>query len=310
MPDPNPIVVLGGTGHYGRLITRSLRRLDASVRVLSRRPDAARRLLGDEVEVVAGDLESPETVRQVVDGARALVVSVSAANPRQIRRRLRVERDAVLGVLDAAREQGVRRVVCLSGYELREEVLRDLGLLDFGRPLLDVEAALAASDLDWTVLGSAPSMEIYFAMLRGDRMMVPGGGPPALPTVSQLDVGEVAARAVLRDDLGGRRFRLPGPEALSFPEAASRISAVWGRTIRVRRIPLLPLRIAAAVAGPFYPFLPYMVGAIRLMNGFPEDLAAAVPEDHRLLVETFGYTPTTLEEEAQRRGPAAPRPHG
>ncbi len=35
-------------------------------------------------------------------------------------------------------------------------------------------------------------------------MMVPGGGPEGLPTVSAVDVGEIAAQALLRDDLSGR----------------------------------------------------------------------------------------------------------
>jgi hypothetical protein len=37
------------------------------------------------------------------------------------------------------------------------------------------------------------------------------------------------------------------------------------------------------------------------MNSFPQDVVAEVPEDHRRLVNTFAYTPTTLEMEALRR---------
>ena len=43
---------------------------------------------------------------------------------------------------------------------------------------------------------AAPSMEIFFAMLRGDTLVVPGGGPPALPTVAASDLGEIAAQAM------------------------------------------------------------------------------------------------------------------
>jgi hypothetical protein len=37
------------------------------------------------------------------------------------------------------------------------------------------------------------------------------------------------------------------------------------------------------------------------MNSFPQDLVAKAPEDHQWLVDTFSYTPTTLEMEARNR---------
>jgi uncharacterized protein YbjT (DUF2867 family) len=144
-------------------------------------------------------------------------------------------------------------------------------------------------------------MEIFFAMIRGDTMTVPGGGPPALPTVSPADVGEIAAQAVLRDDLRGQRIRMTGPEALSFPEAAKRISTATGKDIKFRRIPLLPLKIVSLITWPINPYLRHLLASARLMNNFPQDVAAQVPQDHQWLVNTFSYTPTTLEMEARKR---------
>jgi uncharacterized protein YbjT (DUF2867 family) len=149
-------------------------------------------------------------------------------------------------------------------------------------------------------------MQIFFALIRGDTMMVPGGGPPALPTVSAVDVGEIAAQAALRDDLSSRRFRLVGPEALSFPEAAQRIAAVLGRPIQFRSIPLaLPAlawritRPLAHVSGRLL-YVNQMLGFIQLLNRFPAEIAVETPQAHRLLTEAFSFQPTTLEMEVQR----------
>ena len=149
-------------------------------------------------------------------------------------------------------------------------------------------------------------MQIFFAMIRGDTMMVPGGGPPALPTIAAVDVGEIAAQAALRADLGGRRFRLAGPEAISFPEAARRIFVVLGRPIRFRQIPLaLPTlawqltRPLARLSGRLL-YVHQMLGFIQLLNRFPAEIAAEAPRAHHLLTEAFSYQPTTLEMEAQR----------
>jgi uncharacterized protein YbjT (DUF2867 family) len=217
---------------------------------------------------------------------------------------MQIERDAVLHLLEEAHRETPARVVYLSGYEIRADFARQHGLLEFAKPQLDVEAALARSSLRWTVLGCAASMEIFFAMMRRDVLNVPGGGPPAIPTVSALDVGQIAAQAVLRDDLTARRFRVTGPEAVSFPEAARRIGLVWGRPIRFRRIPLTPLRIAAGLSKPLTAYLTFVMKAVKLLNTFPQDLAALVPEDHGKLRATFDYEPSTLENEAARRAKA------
>jgi uncharacterized protein YbjT (DUF2867 family) len=295
-----PILVLGGTGHYGRHIVRSLLEKGQPVRVLSRNASHAREVLGDGVEIVEGDITSQESVVEALRGARAVVISVSAFNPQSIQKLRLIERDSVLMVLEEAQKAGISRVVYISVYDIREDLIEKLDL-ETGRIKLEIEAALARSDFNWTVLGAPFSMEMFFAMIRGDTMTVPGGGPPALPTISPVDVGEIAAQTVLRDDLGGKRIRLAGPEAISFPEAARRISEVTGKTVKFRKIPLVPLKIASVLSRPFYPYLRHLVQSIVLMNSFPQDVVAEVPEDHRWLVNTFVYTPTTLEMEARRR---------
>ena len=294
-----PILVLGGTGHLGSQIVGSLRDRGQPVRVLSRNGCRARQILGDGVEIMEGDITSREPVAAALDGVRALVISVSAFSPQLIRQLRLIEHDAVLMVLEQARRAAVSRVVYISTYDVRTDAVAGSGF-EMAQLKLAVETTLASSDLNWTVLGAAPSMGIFFTMIRGNRMVVPGGGPPALPTVSRVDVGEIAAQTVLRDDLVGRRIRMVGPEAISFPEAAERISAVAGRTIKFQKIPLLPLRVVAVLTRPFNPFLSYLLPFITLMNRFPPDLAVQVPDDHQLLVETFSYTPTTVEMEAQR----------
>jgi len=297
----NNILVLGGTGHYGRHIVQSLLAKGQSVRALSRNAANARKVLGDEAEIVEGDITSRESVTEALEGVKAVTIAVAAFTPKLIRKLKLIEQDSVLMALDEARKAGVSRVVYISVYDIREDWLRELKI-DFVSARIKhvVETHLAQSGFNWTVLGAPPTREIFFRMIRGETMIVPGGGPPALPTVSPADVGEIAAQTVLRDDLQGRRIRMTGPEAISFPEAARRISAATGKEIKFHKIPLLPLRIASIVTRPVNPYLRHLLASVMLMNHFPQDVAAQVPQDHQWLVNTFDYTPTTLEMEAQK----------
>jgi len=305
-----PIIVLGGTGHYGRYIVRNLLARGALVRVLSRSASNARKLLGESPEIVEGDIVSKTSISQALDGVRAVVISVSAFSPKSIRSMRMIERDAVLQVIAQAERMGVARVIYVSIYDIRLDMP---GGFDFAlrkeiaQIKLDVEQALTYSNFNWTVLGAPPSMEMFFRMIRGSSMMVPGGGPPALPCISPVDMGEIAAQAVERRDLSGLRFRMAGPDAVSFEQAAQRISRVVGRQIRYRKIPMVLPKIVHAVTRPFTSvsdlalFVYSMTGFVQLLNRFPQDLVDAAPADHQRLLDTFDYTRTTLEMEAQRR---------
>jgi uncharacterized protein YbjT (DUF2867 family) len=268
------------------------------VRVLSRSAARARQALGNHVAVEEGDIRSLASVGRALAGAKAIIIALSAFSPKLIRHLWPVEHDAVVTVLKEAGRAGVSRVVYFSVYDVQRGIAEGLDL-EIAKIKSGVETALARSNLAWTVLGAAPSMQIFFSMIRGSTMMVPGGGPPALPTISPADVGEIAAQTVLRDDLCSERIRMVGPEAISFPEAARRISVAVGREIGFRKIPLLPLRLAAVVTRPVNPFLYYMVQQLTLLRDFPVDIVSQAREDHRRLLDTFDYVPTALEMEAK-----------
>ena len=299
--EATPVLILGGTGHYGSRISKSLLAKGEAVRVLTRNPDRAREILGNTPDIISGDITSAESVRTALDNAKAVIICVSAMSWANIKRIRQIERDGVLSVLEEAKTAGVNRVVYTSGYEIREDFLVQMKMREFGEIKLEIEATLANSDLNWTILGCAPSMELFFAFLRKSRMTVPGGGPPALPTISPDDIGELAAQAVLRHDLQGQRFRMTGPEALSFPAAARQISKVTGNDIKVLKIPLLPFKLASIITRPVNPFIRHLYWSIKLLNNFPQDLADGVPRDHALLRDTFDYTPTTFEMEIRKR---------
>ncbi len=295
------IVVFGGTGYYGRHIVHSLIRKGEAVKVLSRDKTRAKKILGDEPEIIEGDITRRESINESLKETKAIILSISAFHPKLIRKIRQIERDAVLMILKEAKNAGAARVVYLSGYEMREDLLRKLRLQKFGAIKLELERTLSSSPLNWTILGCAPSMELFFTFLKKDKMIAPGGGAKAIPCISAQDVGEIAAQTVLRSDLKGMRFRLTGPEAFSFPQAAQRMARVLGIPVRIVKIPLFVINTASILTWPFHPFIRYVYWSLKLLNNFPQDLAKKVPMDHQLLLSTFDYIPTTFDEEIQKR---------
>jgi uncharacterized protein YbjT (DUF2867 family) len=125
---------------------------------------------------------------------------------------------------------GVQRLVLLSGRGADS-----WGESGFGRDMLDAEAAVRASALEWTVL--RPSN--FFQNFDEDLHLAPVlAGDLALPAGTLLeamtdidDVADVAATVLTEPGHAGQVYELSGPRALTYREAVDLIARATGRTI-------------------------------------------------------------------------------
>jgi len=292
------IIVYGGTGYYGRKVVQKLILKGQAVKVLSRDWAKAKKILGEEVEIVEGDVTDRNTIIKSLENVRAIIICLSAMSSQLIRKMKEIERDAVLNIMEEAQKLNISRLLYMSGYEMRAQLLRELKIPEFGAIKIEIETAIQQSDFNWTILGDSPAFEIFFAFLRNNKMIVPGGGWQAIPCISSEDVGEITAQAALRDDLKAKRIKLTGPEAFTFPQAAARIAKATGKTIKHMGIPLTIVNIVSALLWPINPFPRFLYKSLKLLNNFPADLAQKVPQEHQILRELFTYEPVTLEMEA------------
>lgn len=295
------IIVYGGTGYYGRKVVEKLLNKGQSVKVVSRNYDSAKKIVGDKVDIFQGDVTNRATIVESLKDVSCIVICLSAMSKKLIGKMKQIERDAVLTILEEAEKAKISRLVYMSGYEMREQLLRDLKIPEFGAIKIEIESKIAQSNLNWTILGDAPADEIFFSFLRNGRMTVPGGGYNAIPTISSEDVGEITAQVTIRNDLKGKRIKLTGPEAFSFPDMAKRIGEITGKKVKHIAIPLLIINVVSWLLLPFVPFVRYLYKSLKMLNNFPEDLAIDVPKDHQLLRELFNYEPVTIDMVIRKR---------
>jgi uncharacterized protein YbjT (DUF2867 family) len=302
----NKVLILGGTGNYGRSITQSLIQHNVNSRLLTRNPQNAKKLFGDDIEIASGDIEDLNTLKKAFQNIDRIICAISAFSIKQVRRYTKIEQDAVIASFQLAKEMGIKRIVYISVFEVDKEFAKQ-NRLPFANEKAFVEDYLYKSDFNWTVLGAPPTMEIFFRMIHGTKMVVPGGGPKGLPTVSPVDVGEITAQAIMRDDLAGQRIQMVAPQTYSFPDAANRISKVLGRPIKFRKIPLIFPKIAYNITAPLsiisnrFLYVHTLLGFVRLLNNFPEKYIQQVPILHQKLMSIFKYSPSTIEIEAERK---------
>ncbi|GIF64177.1 NmrA family transcriptional regulator [Asanoa ishikariensis] len=209
------IVVTGATGNVGRPLVRALTDAGERVTAVSRATPAP-----DGVRHVPADLFRPETLKPAVDGATALFLLVPGAGAG-----LDIE-----AILEVAKAGGVRRIALLSSQAVGTRPGSDSYA-----PLLTIEAAIASSGLQWTVLraaGLASNAFGWAASVRAERTVTAPFGDVGLPVLDPADIAEVAAAVLREDGHGGRTYELTGPAAMTPRAQAAAIGAALGEPIR------------------------------------------------------------------------------
>jgi nucleoside-diphosphate-sugar epimerase len=150
------VAIAGGHGQVARRLARMLVPRSDRVRGLIRRPEHADDLRADGTEPVLCDLEAASVaeVAAAIEGADAVVFAAGAGPGSGAERKLTMDRDGAIKLLQAARSAGVSRYVIVSsiGAENPPAEGDDDVFGVYLRAKAEADAAVAASDRDWTIV--------------------------------------------------------------------------------------------------------------------------------------------------------------
>ncbi len=209
------ILVTGGTGTLGRLVTERLRADGHEVRVLSRHAQPYAVDLRKGGPALDAALESVDTVVHCATSAGG------------------GDEEAAARLIAAARRAGVRHLVYIS--------IVGVDRVPFGyyRSKLAVERLVEESGLGWTVLRATQFHDLLVRVL-GMLAKSPVVLLPARVKDQPIEVAEVAARLaeLALDDPAGRVDDMGGPEVRTFDSLARAYLKATGRRRVVLRVPL------------------------------------------------------------------------
>lgn len=191
---------------------------------MTRNPDAA--ALPPQVEVIRGDLNSPETLDRCLSGIDTVFL-VWAAPPAAVAPAL----DRIVG--------SARRVVLLSA-----PLKTPHPLFQQPNPLRvvfeQIEQLIVTAGIEWTFLrcgmfaGNASGW--WAEQIRsGDVVRWPYAGVPTAP-IHERDIAAVAVRALCEDGHAGAEYVLTGPEPLTHAEQVLTIGRAIGRSLRFEEV--------------------------------------------------------------------------
>jgi uncharacterized protein YbjT (DUF2867 family) len=222
------ILITGATGNVGREVVARLRSEGHAVRAVSRRPGRAR--LPADVEVVAGDLDDPASVRPALEGATAVFL---------MGRNNLAEQAA--GLLAGLPDPEIP-VVLLSSASVEVETPEAVARWRLGtRRHVLAEQAVRRYAKHWTFLRpgafSSNAALKWSASIRerGVAELMFADEPEA--PIDPLDIAEVAVRVLTESGHSGHAYTLTGPESLLQAEQVRVIGEVTGRDIAVEVVP-------------------------------------------------------------------------
>jgi uncharacterized protein YbjT (DUF2867 family) len=206
-------------------------------------------------QIQRGDLKDGASVAAACRDATTIITTANAAVPRGREDSLKtVDRDGSLSLVDAARAAGARHFIYTS---LSPNLPATIPFVRYKR---EVEDALRASGMTWTILQPTAFMEIHAGSVGGwdyrqGRARVLGPGRAPISYISAIDVARFAVESAFNPHAVNRALHLAGPEPLSALDAVRIAERVTGRVFAVQHVPLGVIRAAATVLRPFKPTL-------------------------------------------------------
>jgi uncharacterized protein YbjT (DUF2867 family) len=148
------VAIAGGHGKIGRRLARLLVERGDRVRGLIRNPDHSDDLRSDGAEPVVCDLESAsvDEVASALSGADAVVFAAGAGPGSGAERKMTMDRDGAVKLIEAAQSAGVTRYVIVSSVGAESPPDDDEVFSVYLRAKAEADRALMDSDLDWTVV--------------------------------------------------------------------------------------------------------------------------------------------------------------
>jgi nucleoside-diphosphate-sugar epimerase len=148
------VAIAGGHGSIARRLASLLAARGDRVRGLIRNPNHAAAVHAAGADPIVCDLEHSEVraIAEAVEGADAVVFAAGAGPGSGTARKLTMDRDGAVKLLDAARAVGTRRYVIISSVGAENPPEGDEPFSVYLQAKAAADAAVAASDRDWTIV--------------------------------------------------------------------------------------------------------------------------------------------------------------
>ncbi len=209
----NPtILVIGATGYLGHPIVPRLLAENWQTRLLVRDPEAIRSRFDRSVEIVRGDVTDEASIARALRGCSAVYISLQARSAADFDR---VEHQGTANVAKIAAQQGIERLIYLSGALVSQQT----SYVPQQAAKWRAEQAIEQSGVLYTIFRPTYFMETLPLSVRGKRATVLGPATRKFRFVALDDYLSLVIQALKTSASANQRLDVYGPQALTMREA-------------------------------------------------------------------------------------------
>ncbi|MFZ5824242.1 MAG: complex I NDUFA9 subunit family protein [Bacillota bacterium] len=290
------VLVAGGTGFIGSHIVRELIKQGHRVVAMTRNPERSRSGVPAGVDLRQGDVADAASLERALAGIDAVVAAVQfpnhpVENPRKGYTYVKVDGEGTIRLVEAARKNGVKRFVYLSGAGTREgqtapwfkaKLMAEQAVRDSGIPFTIFRPS-------WVYGPEDRSLNKFVTFARWLPFIpVVGDGKTRVQPVFVGDLARAVAASIEMEAAVNQVYEIGGPQALTMDEIIRTMLRALGRNRPLVHHPVWFMKLATIPLQllPTPPLSPTAVDFVVMEE----------PVDNSALLRDFKLQLTPLEE--------------
>lgn len=219
------ILVLGGTGLFGKPTAIQLKADGFQARILARDVEKAQNIFADGYEIMPGDVTDLVSLEKAMTGCDGVHISIGGA----------VDQLSAENVAAVASKLGLERISYISGATVAEKNR----WFPMVAQKLEAEKAIRNCGVAYTIFCPTWPMEQLVRFTQNGKPSLIGNQPLLVHFFAAQDLARMVSKSYQLAEAQNKRFYVYGPEAMTLRTALERYCAVFHP--EVKKIGVMPI---------------------------------------------------------------------
>jgi uncharacterized protein YbjT (DUF2867 family) len=264
------IIIIGGTGMLGQPVTQEFIKAGFEVTLFARNIQKSKQIFGNSIQVIEGNLNNTEKIRQAFQGQDGLYLNLSVEQ-KSNKSEFQPEREGLDNILNVVKQSSIKRIAYLSSL-----VHFYQGENGFNWWVFDIKQQAVEKikncGIPYSIFYPSTFMESFDkgAYRQGNNIMLAGTSKYKMFLISGSDYGKQVVNAFQLDN-GNNDYIVQGQEGFTADEAAKfYIENYNKKKVTIMKAPISMLKFLGLFTNKFN----YGANIVEALNNYPEKFEA------------------------------------
>ena len=230
------ILVLGGTGLFGKPTAIQLKADGFQVRILARDVGKAQNIFVDDYEIMSGDVTDLASLEKAMTGCDGVHISIGGA----------VDQLSAENVAALSPKLGVERISYVSGATVAEQNR----WFPMVAQKLEAEKEIRSCGVAYTIFCPTWPMEQLARFTQDGKPSLIGKQPLPVHFFAAQDLAYMVSKSYQLSEARNKRFYVYGPEAMTLKTALERYCAVFHPEVKgISTMPVWLVKLLGTLTG-------------------------------------------------------------